>query len=76
MSTGRTVTVSGIGATGARAARQLATSDEFDTVVLAEAGGRFTTIDGADSFGDDPAACSGVATNGEGHDEFLALLRG
>lgn len=45
-------------------------------LVLAEAGGRFTTIDGDDAFGDDPAACSGVATNGEGHDEFLALLQG
>ncbi len=41
-------------------------------LILAEAGGRFSTIDG----GDDPAAGSGVATNGDGHDEFLALLRG
>ena len=40
MSTGRTVTVSGVGATGARAARQLANCDEFDRVVLAGPGER------------------------------------
>lgn len=36
----RTVTISGIGATGARTARQLAGSDEFDAVVLAGPGDR------------------------------------
>ena len=43
-------------------------------VVLAEAGGRFTTVDGAELAVDD-APTSGVATNGEGHDELLRLLR-
>lgn len=38
--TGRTVAVSGIGATGARAARQLAGCPEFDAVVLAGPGER------------------------------------
>jgi histidinol phosphatase-like enzyme (inositol monophosphatase family) len=41
-------------------------------VILAEAGGRFTTIDG----GEDPAAGSGVATNGVVHEALLDLLTG
>ena len=41
-------------------------------VVLAEAGGRFSSWSGSP----DPREGSGVATNGEGHDELLALLRG
>lgn len=41
-------------------------------IVLAEAGGRFSAWDGSP----DPRSGSGVATNGEGHDELLALLRG
>lgn len=45
-------------------------------LILAEAGGRFTTVTGAALGTDDPLACSGVATNGEGHDELVALLRG
>ncbi len=44
-------------------------------LLLAEAGGRFTTIDGGALRTDDPGACSGVATNGDGHDELLRLLR-
>jgi histidinol phosphatase-like enzyme (inositol monophosphatase family) len=40
-------------------------------VILAEAGGRFTTIDGREDAG----GGSGVATNGRVHDELLALLR-
>ncbi len=40
-------------------------------VILSEAGGRFSTIDGDP----DPAGGSGVATNGDGHDDLLALLR-
>lgn len=39
-------------------------------VILAEAGGRFTSLTGDPS----PAAGSGVATNGILHDELLALL--
>lgn len=39
-------------------------------VIMAEAGGRFTNLAG----GDDPRELSGVATNGEIHDELLALL--
>jgi len=41
-------------------------------VILAEAGGRFSAWSGSP----DPREGSGVATNGEGHDELLALLRG
>lgn len=41
-------------------------------LLLAEAGGRFTALDGSD----DPGRGSGVATNGVGHDELLALLGG
>lgn len=41
-------------------------------VVLAEAGGRFTSLDGAEGAHHG----SGVATNGRLHDEVLALLRG
>lgn len=41
-------------------------------VILAEAGGRFSTFDGSD----DPRGGSGVATNGRVHDELLAVLRG
>lgn len=41
-------------------------------VVLAEAGGRFSSWSGSA----DPREGSGVATNGEGHEELLALLRG
>jgi histidinol-phosphatase len=41
-------------------------------VILAEAGGRFSTWDGSA----DPAGGSGVATNGRLHDELLAVLRG
>ena len=45
-------------------------------VILREAGGRFTTVTGGDLRTDtDPTEGSGVATNGEGHDELLALLR-
>ncbi len=44
-------------------------------LLLAEAGGTFTTVDGGPLQTTDPAACSGVATNGDGHDELLALLR-
>jgi histidinol-phosphatase len=39
-------------------------------VILAEAGGRFTTVDGREDAG----GGSGVATNGRIHDELLALL--
>jgi len=39
-------------------------------VILTEAGGRFTTIDGRE----DPGGGSGVATNGRVHDELLRLL--
>jgi len=41
-------------------------------VILHEAGGRFSSWSGSP----DPREGSGVATNGEGHDELLALLRG
>ena len=41
-------------------------------VLLAEAGGRFTSLDGRPDAG----GGSGVATNGTVHDELLALLRG
>lgn len=41
-------------------------------VILSEAGGRFSSWSGSP----DPREGSGVATNGEGHDELLALLRG
>jgi histidinol-phosphatase len=41
-------------------------------VILAEAGGRFSAWDGSG----DPAAGSGVATNGRVHDDLLAVLRG
>ena len=40
-------------------------------VVLAEAGGRFTDLSGADGYG----GGSGLATNGLLHDEMLSLLR-
>jgi histidinol-phosphatase len=40
-------------------------------VVIAEAGGRFTGIDGAPGA----AGGSGVATNGLLHDDLLAVLR-
>jgi histidinol-phosphatase len=40
-------------------------------VILAEAGGRFTTVDGRDDLAE---PVSGVATNGRVHDELLALL--
>ncbi|HET6835705.1 MAG TPA: inositol monophosphatase family protein [Acidimicrobiales bacterium] len=39
-------------------------------VILTEAGGRFTTVDGRE----DAAGGSGVATNGRVHDELLGLL--
>jgi histidinol-phosphatase len=39
-------------------------------VILAEAGGRFTSLDGRDDAG----GGSGVATNGRVHDELLGLL--
>ena len=39
-------------------------------VILAEAGGRFTTVDGRE----DAAGGSGVATNGRIHDELLGVL--
>lgn len=43
-------------------------------VILEEAGGRFTTASG-DGLGADAAIeVSGVATNGEGHDDLVALL--
>jgi histidinol phosphatase-like enzyme (inositol monophosphatase family) len=41
-------------------------------VILAEAGGRFTDLSGADG----PGGGSGLATNGRFHDELLAVLRG
>lgn len=41
-------------------------------VILAEAGGRFSSWSGSP----DPGDGSGVATNGHGHDELLSLLRG
>ena len=41
-------------------------------VILAEAGGRFTDLEGADG----PGHGSGVATNGHIHDELLELLGG
>ncbi|MBV9921213.1 MAG: histidinol-phosphatase [Pseudonocardia sp.] len=41
-------------------------------VILAEAGGRFTDLDG----GEGPGNGSGVATNGHVHDELLELLGG
>jgi histidinol-phosphatase len=44
-------------------------------VILSEAGGRFTTADGDELVPDGPTEVSGVATNGDGHDELLALLR-
>jgi histidinol-phosphatase len=39
-------------------------------VILAEAGGRFTGVDGREDAG----VGSGVATNGRVHDELLGLL--
>ncbi|MFN0091320.1 MAG: inositol monophosphatase family protein [Acidimicrobiales bacterium] len=42
------------------------------SVIIPEAGGRFTTLEGAC----DAAGGSGVGTNGGWHDELLALLRG
>lgn len=44
-------------------------------LILAEAGGRFTTAEGGELTTDDPSTASGVATNGDGHDELVALLR-
>lgn len=41
-------------------------------IILSEAGGRFSSWSGAA----DPRDGSGAATNGDGHDELLALLRG
>jgi histidinol-phosphatase len=41
-------------------------------VILAEAGGRFTDLDGHDG----PGHGSGVASNGRIHDDLLALLGG
>ncbi|MEO6627593.1 MAG: inositol monophosphatase family protein [Aquihabitans sp.] len=41
-------------------------------VILAEAGGRFTDVNGVDT----PAGGNGLATNGRIHDELLAILRG
>ena len=41
-------------------------------IILSEAGGRFTSIDGRDG----PGHRSGVATNGHVHDDVLALLGG
>lgn len=43
-------------------------------LLLAEAGGTFTAVDGGELSIDDPLACSGVATNGEAHDELIRLL--
>ena len=44
-------------------------------VILSEAGGRFTTTDGGELSVDAAASdVSGVATNGEGHEDLLALL--
>ncbi|HWJ97791.1 MAG TPA: inositol monophosphatase family protein [Acidimicrobiales bacterium] len=40
-------------------------------VILAEAGGRFTSVDGLDG----PGHGSGLATNGKVHDELLTILR-
>jgi len=39
-------------------------------VILAEAGGRFSALDGTGAFD----AGNGLATNGRLHDEVLALL--
>ena len=41
-------------------------------VILAEAGGRFTDLEGRDG----PGHGSGIASNGRVHDELLALLGG
>ncbi|MFN8017350.1 MAG: inositol monophosphatase family protein [Acidimicrobiales bacterium] len=41
-------------------------------IILSEAGGRFTSVDGRDG----PGHRSGVATNGLVHDDVLALLNG
>ena len=41
-------------------------------VILAEAGGRFTDLDGHEG----PGHGSGVASNGRIHDDLLALLGG
>jgi histidinol phosphatase-like enzyme (inositol monophosphatase family) len=41
-------------------------------VILSEAGGRFTSLDGLDG----PGHGNGLATNGRLHDDVLALLRG
>ena len=43
-------------------------------VILSEAGGRFTTVDGG-ALATDATLSSGVATNGDGHEELLSLLR-
>ena len=43
-------------------------------VIIEEAGGRFTTVDGED-LPPDVELTSGMATNGDGHDELRALLR-
>lgn len=43
-------------------------------VILSEAGGRFTTVDGGE-LAPDATSSSGVATNGDGHEGLLALLR-
>jgi histidinol-phosphatase len=62
-------------ATGRVAAMVDPTVEPYDIgpmpVLMAEAGGRFTDLDG------DPGieAGSGVATNGHVHDELLSLLR-
>ncbi len=42
-------------------------------VILAEAGGRFSSLDGADG---DPGAGSGLASNGRVHDALLETLGG
>ena len=44
-------------------------------LLLAEAGGRFTTVDGGALRTDETLLASGVATNGDGHEALLALLR-
>ena len=43
-------------------------------LLLSEAGGRFTAVDGEELGTGDPMNVSGVATNGEGHDDLVALL--
>ncbi len=62
-------------ATGRAEAMADATAELYDLapvpVIMAEAGGRFTDLDG----GPGPGSGSGLATNGHLHDDLLELLR-